>query len=159
VTKPELEELVAQVFASYNQTLYEADKKVVLRAWWEILQSLEYKDAKKVFLQIAATSPFMPKPGDIWRGHINAHTKVPPQPTPQIAWATLMGAIKSMNSGIPFAGQLPEALVRTIALLGDTAYALHTNHDQQQFTKTYETIVTEMQKQIYEIPETGAQAQ
>lgn len=159
MSKQELEDLVRQIFASYNQQFFESDKKVVLRAWYEILHDLDYAGAKKAFLSLVTTSAFMPKPAEIRRAYIDTHTKVGQQPSPQIAWAILMGIIKDANSGIPTEVAPPEALQITMAQMGSSVYGLHTNEDQRNFSKIYEKNLLDFQRQLYEIPETGAQAQ
>lgn len=159
MTKEELEDLVRQVFASYNQQFFESDRKVVLRAWYEILHDLPLAGTKRAFLSLVTTSQFMPKPAEIRRAYIDTHTKVAQQPTPQIAWAILMGIIKDTNSGIPTEVAPPEALQITLAQMGSSVYGLHTNEDQRNFTKIYEKNLLDFQRQLYEIPETGAQAQ
>lgn len=159
MTKSELEELAYQVFASYNQVLYDADKKVVLRAWFDILHDIPYDGGKRAFLDIAATSSFMPKPGDIRRAYIDRHTIMPKLLLPQIAWGILLRVVKEANSGSPTKVPMPEEVSRTIQLLGDSVWGYHTNGDRTEFYKVYETVLAEMQKQKYEIPEKETQAQ
>ncbi len=159
MTKVELEELVTQIFASYNQTLYEADKKVVLRAWYEILFDIPYDGGKRAFLNLAATSNFMPKPGELRRAYMDSHTVMPQLMLPQVAWGTLLRVIKEANSGSSSRSPMPEELSRTLALLGDSVWGYHTNGDRQEFYKVYESVLADMQKQKYEIPQKETQAQ
>ena len=159
MTKPELEELVTQVFASYNQTLYETDKKVVLRAWFDILHDVEYRDAKQAFLRIVATDKFMPKPADIRRTHMDTLNKVGEQPLPQVAWAILVGVVKKVNSGVANENPIPVGVQETINLLGDAAWNIDGWEAQKNFIRVYESVVAGIQRQLYEIPEKEAQAQ
>jgi hypothetical protein len=151
VTKQELEELVTRAFALYNQTLLDIDRKVILRAWYDMLEDLPFEDTQKVLLNYAAVSQFMPKPGDIRRAYINTHNKVGEAPPPLAAWATLIGQIKLANSGLPIEMGLHPCLVKTMELLGDTVYGLHNTTDQINFIKTYEQVVLEFQQQKYKI--------
>ena len=52
MTKVELEDFVREVFASFNQTLYESDREVILRAWWGLLQDLEIALVRDRFIQM-----------------------------------------------------------------------------------------------------------
>lgn len=155
MTKQELEELVLQVFALYNQTLLDIDRKTVLRAWYEMLQDLPYAGVKRSLLDHAAVSPFMPKPGDLRRAYINSQTKVGDAPAPLVAWATIIGQIKLANSGLPINVGLHPCVAKVIEVLGDTAYQLHSTTDQIQFIKTYEQVVAEYQQQKFKISEKG----
>ena len=156
MTKDECQDLVTQVYASYNLSVPENDRKSIMRAWYDVIHDLPYDAAKKELLAIVATSPYMPKPGDLRRSYINTHNKIAQQPTPQVAWAILMDIIRGANQGTPYQGEIPEAVRRTMKLLGDTLFGLSSIYDQQNFTKTYEQVLTELQRQIYEIPEKGA---
>lgn len=151
MNKQELEELVNQAFASYNQTLYEADKKVILRAWYDVLSDLPYDGAKKALLRIVATEKFMPKPGDIRRTYIDTLPQTPKLLLPQSAWGILIGVIKNASSGLGIKEDLPEEVKKTIELLGDSVWTYHTNGDRTDFYKVYEHVVSEMQAQKYEI--------
>lgn len=157
MTKEELKDLVEQVYASYNQVLYETDRKIVLRAWYDVLHDVPYGGGKQALLDWIAMNQYMPKPGDIRRKYRD--TIVPQPPIPQIAWATLVGAIKDANSGTPIKVGLHPAITKTIEMLGDSVWGYHTNSDRTDFYKSYEFVVNEMQQQNYAIPEKGTQAQ
>lgn len=157
MTKQELEDLVNQIYASYNQSLYETDRKVVLRAWYDVLHDIPYGGGKRALLDWIAISQFMPKPGDIRRKYRD--TIITQPPIPQIAWATLVGVIKDANSGTPIKVGVHPAITQTISLLGDAVWGYHTNSDRTDFYKAYEFVVNEMQQQNYAIPENGTQAQ
>lgn len=151
MTKEELSSLVTQVFATYNQTLYETDKKTIMLAWYEILSDIPYGGGKQAFLRLATTERFMPKPGDIRRAYIDSLPNNTPLLLPPVAWGIFVGVIKEASSGLGIKVGLPEEITRTIALLGDSAWTYHTNGDRQEFYKVYEHVVAEMQKQKYEI--------
>lgn len=155
MTKPELEELVLQIFATFDKQLLDVDRKHVLRAWYDILHDIPYADAKKAFLRLASTAVYMPKAPEIRREHFR--TLVPQQPSPHVAWATMVGLIKGVNNGTINKTPIPEGVQKTIQLLGDSAWGMDTYEDQKAFMRVYEEVVTEMQKQIYEIPEKGAE--
>lgn len=158
MTKQELEELVTQAFALYNQTLLDVDRKPILRAWYEMLEDLPYAGVKRCLIDHASVSPFMPKPGDMRRAYINSQNKVGDAPAPLVAWATLVGQIKLANSGLAITHDFHPCIAKVIELLGETAYQLHSTTDQIQFIKTYEQVVSEYQQQKYKISEKGAQA-
>lgn len=153
MTKDECQELVVQAYASYNLSVPENDRKSIMRAWYDIVHDLEYEMAKQELLNIVAVSPFMPKPGDIRRAYINSHNKIAQQPTPQVAWAIVMDVIKSANSGVQYQDPIPEGVSKTMKLLGETLYGLSGVYDQQNFMKTYEAVVNEIQLNAYRIPE------
>lgn len=153
MTKDECQELVIQAYASYNQSVPENDRKYVMRAWYDVVHDLDYEAAKKELLGVVAVSPFMPKPGDIRRAYINRHNKIAQQPTPQVAWAIVMDIIKSANSGVQYQDPIPVGVSKTMKMLGETLYGLSGVYDQQNFMKTYEAVVTEIQSEIYGIPE------
>ena len=156
MTKEELEELVIQVYATYDKQLLDIDRKPILRAWYDILHDLPYEGAKKSFLRLASVSTYMPKAPEIRREYINTHTEIPQQPSPHIAWATLVGLIKGVNNGTLNRAPIPVALQKTIDLMGESVWGYDSYEDQRGFIKVYEEVVAEMQKQIYEIPEKGA---
>jgi hypothetical protein len=56
VTKQELEDLVTRAFALYNQTLLDIDRKVILRAWYDMLEDLPFEETSKVLLNYSAVS-------------------------------------------------------------------------------------------------------
>lgn len=151
MNKQELEELVISAFALYNQVLMDVDRKVILRAWYEMLQDLPFDGCKKALLDHAAVSPFMPKAGDIRRAYINTHNKIGEPPPALAAWSTLIGQIKLANSGLPIDTVVHPCLSRVIELLGDTVYQLHNTTDQINFIKTYEQVVSEFQQQKFKI--------
>jgi hypothetical protein len=158
VTKTELEELVIQAYSTFDKQLLDFDRKPILRAWYEILHDLPYDGAKKAFLRLASVAAYMPKAPEIRREHINSQNLVPQQPSPHIAWGILIGLIKGVNNGTINSSPIPVALQKTIELLGDSVWGFDSYEDQRGFMRVYEEVVTEMQKQIYEIPEAGTQA-
>lgn len=151
MTKQELEELVTSAYAMYNQILLDVDRKVILRAWYELLEDLPFEGCKKVLLNHAAVSSYRPTPGDIRRAYINSQNKVGDPPPPLVAWSTLIGQIKLANSGLPIEMGLHPCIAKVVELLGDTAYQLHNTTDQINFIKTYEQVVTEFQQQKFKI--------
>lgn len=151
MTKQELEELVTRAYALYNQILMDVDRKVILRAWYELLEDLPFDGCKKALLDHAAVSQYRPTPGDIRRGYINTHNKIGEPPPALAAWSTLIGQIKLANSGLPIEMGLHPCLARVVELLGDTVYQLHNTTDQINFIKTYEQVVSEFQQQKFKI--------
>ncbi len=151
MTKQELEDLVIRAYALYNQILMDVDRKVILRAWYDLLEDLPFDGCKKALLDHAAVSQYRPTPGDIRRGYINTHNKIGEPPPALAAWATLIGQIKLANSGLPIEMGLHPCLAKVVELLGDTVYQLHNTTDQINFIKTYEQVVLEFQQQKFKI--------
>jgi hypothetical protein len=147
----ELEDLVIRAYALYNQILMDVDRKVILRAWYDLLEDLPFDGCKKALLDHAAVSQYRPTPGDIRRGYINTHNKIGEPPPALAAWATLIGQIKLANSGLPIEMGLHPCLAKVVELLGDTVYQLHNTTDQINFIKTYEQVVLEFQQQKFKI--------
>jgi hypothetical protein len=151
MNKAELQQLVDQVYATYNQQLYEVDKKNVYRAWYDLLNDLEYEETINAFLELAVYETFMPKPGQLRRTVIDARTGEPPHPDPYSAWGIFVGAQKDAHFGTQTNVPKPIALQKTLERLGSSAYDMHTNGDREVFIKTYTAVVEEMQKQKYKI--------
>lgn len=159
MTKDELKEIVVSAYSMYNQVILDLDKKNIFLAWWEILQDLPYAGVKQSLIDHACISPFMPKPGDLRRRHIDATSTVGETPSPLAAWGIVLRQITSANSGVASgAGPLHPCIVQVMEELGDTLYQLHSTTDQINFIKAYEQVVSEFQAQKYKISETGAQA-
>ena len=98
MTKVELEEFVREVFASFNQTFYENDREVVLRAWWALLKDLEIEPVRDKFIQMAVVAKVMPTPGAIRRAVVDESLEAVP-PSAQQAWAQLRRMSEDMNRG------------------------------------------------------------
>jgi hypothetical protein len=159
MTKDELIPLVDQVYATYNQTLYEVDKKTVYRAWYDLLWDLEYADAHAAFLSLAITEKFMPRPGDIRRATIDTQTKVPPQIDGYSAWGIFMTLQRNANFGTQTEIPKSEALYKTLERLGDAAHDMHTNGDREAFLRVYDKVVAEIEQHKYKISEKDGRAQ
>lgn len=136
--KIEFEEFVKQVFATYNQTLFEVDKKPILRAWWSLLKDIKLDDLYIVLNEIALTAKYMPTPGMIRRHYKDSQiTDMPP--SPQEAWVVLQSIIRQISSGTqPSSTPQHPTVVETIKSLGDTALSLSTNGDREYFMEVYE---------------------
>lgn len=136
--KIEFEEFVKQVFATYNQTLFEVDKKPILRAWWSLLKDIKLDDLYVVLNEIALTAKYMPTPGMIRRHYKDSQiTDMPPPP--QEAWVILQSIIRQISSGTqPSSTPQHPTVVETIKSLGDTALSLSTNGDREYFMEVYE---------------------
>lgn len=159
VTKEELIVIVDQVYAAYNQTLYEKDKVPTYRAWYGLLGDLEYENAWAAFLDLAVYEKFMPRPGDIRRATIDAQTKIPPHLDGYSAWGIFMTLQKNAHYGTPTEISVPEALRKTLERLGEAANSMHTNGDREVFLKTYEAVVLELDQHKYKISENAGRAQ
>ena len=51
--KSELQDLVRQAHALFNQTLYSADEKTVFQAWWALLQDIPFPEATRTLNEYA----------------------------------------------------------------------------------------------------------
>lgn len=154
MTKSELVELVEHTFATFNSTLPidEGRLKTVLSAWYDLLHDLSYEESHRAVLDLAVSSTFLPRPGDIRRAAINGRTKIPPFDEPIVAWGKWLTLQKEVNSGMPPSIPVSEALQKTVSELGESAYGMHTNSDREQFMKAYERVVSQMDKDRYKVP-------
>ena len=159
MNKKECEELVLTVFSTWNQTLYETDRQTIMRAWFALLSDLPYGGVKDSLTTLATVNTFMPTVGELRRAYINSQPKVGDPPLPAVAWGTLVGVIKSANSGTFSPAEIHPVLSQTMGLLGDSVWGYHTNGDRQEFYKVYETQVNKYQQQKFKISEKETQAQ
>lgn len=136
MTKVELEEFVREVFASFNQTLYEADRAIILRAWWGLLQDLDIALVRDKFIQMAVVAKTMPTPGSIRRAVVEESLEER-APSPQQAWAVLRKMSDDVNRGTHQAMNIHEAFQNTIKILGEIAFTLSTNGDREYFMNVY----------------------
>lgn len=155
MTRHELVQLVEQAYATYNQQLPAAEDrlKTLYSSWYELLHDLEYREAKKAFLQIAVSAQFMPRPGEIRRTTINRRTKMTSFDDPLVAWGKFIALVSSVNSGVVNPVEVSDALRATVKALGDAAWGMHTNSDREAFCQTYERIVNEIDMARYSVPE------
>lgn len=152
MTKQELEELVIAAYSMYNQILLDVDKKNILRAWWEILQDLPHGGVKRALIDHACISPFMPKPGDLRRRHLDTVSGEEDPPPPLVAWSLVTRTVEESNSGVtPDTSKLHPCIVQVINQLGSAVYGLRNTTDQIAFMKTYEQVVLAHQQQKYKI--------
>lgn len=153
--KHQLVELVSQAFASYNANLPtgEEQQMSLYSAWYEILHDLEYPEAKRALLDIAVSSNFLPRPGEIRRAVINRRTKVTSFEEPLSAWGKYLVLSKEVNSGVPISVELSDALRETLKQLGEAAIGMHTNSDRDAFCRTYERVVKDLEAQRYFVPD------
>lgn len=136
MTKVELEEFVREVFASFNQTFYENDREVVLRAWWALLQDLEISLVRDRFIQMAVVAKVMPTPGSIRRSVVDESLESVP-PSAQQAWAQLRKMAENVNRGTHQVMNVHDVFAKTISILGDSAFGLSTNGDREYFMNVY----------------------
>lgn len=155
MTKTELEDIVITTYSLYNQIILEIDKKNILRAWWELLQDLPHAGIKQVLLDYACVHQFMPKAGDLRRAYIDSQTTVGETPAPLVAWGIVLRQIKLANSGVGFETKLHPCIVKTMELLKETLYTLHSTTDQINFIKVYDQVVSDFQAQKYKISSGG----
>ena len=151
VTKEEIQELVHQAYATYNQQLFELDKIPTYRAWYALLHDLPYSEVLAAFTRLATFEKFMPRPGDVRRAVIDYRTKVPKHLDGYSSWGIFQTIVREVNSGVQTNVPKPEALVKTLKQLGDAAYGMHTNGDREVFIKVYDRIVEEIEQEKYAI--------
>lgn len=159
MTKEELIEIVDQIYAAYNQVLYEKDRGPTYRAWYGLLEDLNKEDVWAAFLGLAVYEKFMPRPGDVRRATVDAQTKVPPHLDGYSAWGIFVSLQKNAHYGTPIEISVPEALRKTLERLGSAAYDMHTNGDREVFLRVYETVVRELDQHKYKISENAGRAQ
>ena len=159
MTKEDLKEIVDQIYAAYNQTLYEKDKVPTYRAWYGLLEDLDKDAVWAAFLDLAVYEKFMPRPGDVRRATIDAQTKIPPHLDGYSAWGIFMTIQRDANFGTQTEIPRPEALQKTLERLGASAYDMHTNGDREVFLRVYDAVVREAEQHKYKISENAGRAQ
>jgi hypothetical protein len=151
MTKVELEELVREVYASFNQTFYETDREYILKAWWNLLRDLDVGQVRQRFIRMAVVAKFMPTPGMIRRAVVESNLEVVP-PSPQEAWAQLQRMIQGMNSGTHTSSvEMHPVLGTTIQTLGSTAFGLSTNGDREFFMSIYSERLANYLADVYKV--------
>jgi hypothetical protein len=151
MTKVELEELVREVYASFNQTFYETDRDYILKAWWNLLRDLDVGQVRQRFIRMAVVAKFMPTPGMIRRAVVESNLEVVP-PSPQEAWAQLQRMIQGMNSGTHTSSvEMHPVLGTTIQTLGSTAFGLSTNGDREFFMSIYSERLANYLADVYKV--------
>jgi hypothetical protein len=155
MTKEEIVDLVELAYASFRVEFPEEDSKqaAVWRAWYELLGDVEYSEAKKALMVFAVSGPFMPKPGEIRRSAINTRIGITQFDAPYVAWGKWLTLSREVNSGMPPSMEVSPALSKTVKLLGESAYGMHTNGDREVFCQVYESAVKELESDMYKIPE------
>lgn len=155
MNKTEAISLVEQAYATFRLDLPENDERLtaVYMAWYELLWDLEYEETKKAFIKMAVTSTFLPRPGELRRATINGRNKMPPLDNPYVAWGKWITLSREVSSGMPPSIEVSPALSKTIEQLGETAYGMHTNGDRDVFVQVYERVVTEMEAELYAVPD------
>lgn len=155
MTKAEIVDLVELAYASFRAEFPEEDSKqaAVWRAWHEILGDTEYEEAKRALMTAAVSSPFMPRPGEIRRSIINGRIGMTQFDAPYVAWGKWLTLSREVNSGMPPSVEVSPALAKTVKLLGESAYGMHTNGDREVFCQVYESAVKDIESDLYKIPE------
>lgn len=151
MTKDECAALVEQIYATYNTELFQVDKPRIFRAWYDMISDLDYEETKAAFIQIATFSEFLPRPGAVRRRTIDNRGETDLLPDPYVAWGIFQGILRAAMSGNPYDGERPEAVIKTIELLGDSAGEYHTNGDRETFVAVYKKVVEELIQKRYAI--------
>jgi hypothetical protein len=157
MTKDECAVLVEHVYATYNTELFNVDRAVIMRAWYALLHDLDYDQTKAAFIQIATFSDFMPRPGAVRRKTIDNELGERKFPDPYIAWSIFQSILKTAMNGTPYEGERPEAVIKTMEMLGDTAGDFHTNGDREAFVSVYKSVVMELDNDRYAIKTTPSE--
>lgn len=151
MTKDECAALVEQIYATYNIEMLDVDRAKIMRAWYDLIQDLELADAKAAFIELATFMDFMPRPGAVRRRTIDNVLGQRTFPDPYIAWAIFQSILRAAINGNHYDGERPEAVMKTIDMLGDTAGDFHTNGDREAFVSVYKSVVEELDKNRYAI--------
>jgi hypothetical protein len=136
VTK-EFEQFVDIVYATYGRNPFEADRKNIIRAWYDVVGDIDVELLRIKFVELATISKVMPTPGGV-RRHV-FEDKLSDIVSPAEAWAQLQNLRVSLNSGVE-RPLLASTVVETIQKLGDTAFGLTTNGDREYFLEVYRDI-------------------
>jgi len=134
---PEFEQFISLVHATYNRDIFEADRKNIVRAWYDIVGDIDVELLRVKFVELATISKVMPTPGGL-RRHVFAD-RLTDIVTPAEAWAQLQSLRVAMNSGTP-KPMLASTVVETIKKLGDSAFGLTTNGDREYFSEVYREV-------------------
>lgn len=134
---PEFEQFISLAYATYNREIFEADRKNIVRAWYDVLGDIDSELLRTKFVELATISKVMPTPGGL-RRHVLAD-RFSDIVTPAEAWAQLQSLRVALNSGTP-KPMLASTVVETIQKLGDTAFGLTTNGDREYFSEVYREI-------------------
>jgi hypothetical protein len=149
MTKKELETLVRYIYATFNVQLMKVDEKTVLRAWWNMLDDLEYDVAADAFTNLAIYADFLPRPGEVRRAAIDLMVGEDMYPEPATAWGILQAMRKATEGGQFYEGERPEPLMQTIEMLGSSAFDMHTNGDRETFVRVYSKVIEKAQQKKY----------
>jgi hypothetical protein len=148
--KGEFEDFVRQVYATYNQTIYETERVVVMRAWWDLLQDIPIDVLRRTFLDVALTNKFMPTPGFLRRMVKDAELEDKP-PSAQQAWSLLQGVVRGSVSGVHVQNDFHVVVRDTFAVLGDVALSLSTNGDREYFMGVYGEVLEKFLRDAYRV--------
>jgi hypothetical protein len=151
MTKEECAALVEQIYATYNSDILDVDRPRIMRAWFDLIHDLSYSETKAAFIQIATFSDFMPRPGAVRRKTIDNVLGQKSFPDPYIAWTIFQSILKAAINGIPYEGERPDAVMKTMDLLGDSVGDFHTNGDREAFVSIYKSVVMELDNNRYAI--------
>jgi hypothetical protein len=158
--KSELQDLVQECFVLFNQTLYEKDRKVILKAWWALLQDLPYEEARQELIRYSMQEQWMPTPGALRRRWVQG-TMNGAAPSPHQFWGYIQAVIKARNAGttINIKKEIAEhpAVTQTIEDLGaDVAWNLTTNGDRTWVLEAYTENVKQFMAKCLTVVESNA---
>jgi len=149
LNKKELEELVTQIYATYREQIYEVDKKTIFKAWYALLEDLEFEDVMAAFLELATFMEFMPRPGALRRAAIDRKLGKNEHLDAAAAWSILQEMRKAADTGQFYQGERPRALLDALSLLGGSSADLYTNGDRDTFVKAYNKAVQNLDIEKY----------
>lgn len=152
MTKTELEDFVKEVYATYNQTLFEKDRPLILKAWWALLRDLDVEVVRAEFLNMSVIyTRSMPTPGAVRRSVLDAGVVDGP-PSAEEAWILVQELMRGVNQGTFVVGAVQHVTVaETLRRLGDVAYGLVTNGDREFFMNVYNSQLDLYKRELYRV--------
>lgn len=142
MNKEELETFVTEMYGMYNKDLFEADRKPIMRGWYQVLEDVTLQEAQTQLRHIGNTEKYMPNAPTLRRKIQEARTQNPP-PTPVKIWAYITTLQKNAQQGTP-TENTPTAnhpcTKQLIQELGPTIWNLKTNQDREFILTEYAEI-------------------
>ena len=133
MTKDELVELVQHANALWSRTPSLADVKAQNRAWYALLQDLDFGACKDAIERLSFSRQFIPRPAEV-----RIAARGIQWPTPLQAWVAYQNMRAAVANGTSTPDFDPRLIpwFKTIGALG-----LHTNGDRDLFISEYQKYI------------------
>lgn len=138
MTKDELKKIVDRVHANWNVQPLPAQIDNIYRAWWDLLQSVDYETADTVIHHLSIEDSWCPRPGSVYRKCMDIQRGYSIL-SPARAWEEYRRLATEVDTGVWESGTMPDELAATVRLVG--GFHLHTNSDRDHFTQIYTEVI------------------